>query len=220
MNTKNNKRLFNTARANNLESNTIDLASQSIPLKKRKINNIKVDEIRSLDNKTQKFYPQILNLNLKKTEQSANLSNSFLNSSNQFSSSISSITNELNKINFKKENLKTSQLKKNSGKSDFILQNPEKKKNKTLNRNFSLSELNTQNRTNFKNTFEEIVKNYQNSMNRNSLSSSHSNIFKNSNSNNLLNKKPDLKFYEYKRILPVVGKNFPVIVEKVKYIQK
>ena len=220
MNTKNNKRLFNTARANNLESNTIDLASQSIPLKKRKINNIKVDEIRSLENKTQKFYPEILNLNLKKTELSANLSNSFLNSSNQFSSSISSITNELNKINFKKENLKTSQLKKNSGKSDFILQNPERKKNKTLNRNFSLSELNTQNRTNFKNTFEEIVKNYQNSMNRNSLSSSHSNIFKNSNSNNLLNKKPDLKFYEYKRILPVVGKNIPVIVEKVKYIQK
>lgn len=214
MNTKHNKRSFITARANNLESNTIDLSSQTIPLKKRKINSIKVDEIRNLDNKTQKFNPQLMNLNFKKAEQSANLGNSFLNSSNQFSSSISSITNELNKINFKKENLKTSQLTKNSGKSEFILQIPEKNKHKTLNRNFSLSELNTQNRINFKSTFEEIVKNSQNSTYRSSLSISHSNISK--NSNNLLNRKPYLKFYQPKRILPAAFKNIPVILEKVK----
>lgn len=212
-NFKRTKRLYCPAMTESLssmQSSETGKMDHSIPIKKRKITNSKVEEIKSINN--QHNANKTLNLQIKNSEEKEN--SNFLSNfnKNSISSPISNLAMDLNKIkiNQKSDNV-TSKLPgdridgldknnfKNLSKNPTIhVHNIPNNKTTHLKRNFSLSELNTQSRTNFKNIFQEIIKN-QTELNRNfkktnSFSSAHSNSNINFNPN-ILNMRNDLNTF-------------------------
>lgn len=157
MNTLRTKRLYCPTKTDSLISSSNEL-SCSIPLKKRKINLTKVEDVMTIENQASKM------LNIKVLKENSDLNFSFVNSANNsfMSSSVSSLTKDLNKIKIEKTKslTDTRRLPAENKKSNLsCLLNKEKNFTKTLHRNFSLSELNTQTRSNFKNIFQDIIKN-------------------------------------------------------------
>ena len=218
MNTKRTKRLYCPTMTDSLISYSHEL-SCPIPVKKRKINLSKVEDIMTVENQASKL------LNIKVLKENSDLNFSFVNNSanNSFmSSSVSSLTKDLNKIKIEKpKNINTTRRPPADIKKSNLSQIIDKEKilTKTLQRNFSLSELNTQTRSNFKNIFQDIIKNEnQLNMKRSFTSNKINPSFTSTSSGNSKILKNNLKC-ENKQIFPENQENlkhFPTI-KVIKY---